>query len=475
MHGITLTKAPMDWEILQQENGYADIELQGSYQVHEAALKVGVESAIPVVRIVQEENNKVIIPWTVADHIHEMNHFSGTFSIRLLVPQGGLYRIDTSLETKSVVENLTWLYRGDCILHIGVGNLFIIAGQSNASGYSRDYIQDEPHLCVHLFRNRGIWDLASHPMNESTAAGSLPNEEMGIPGPSPYLSFAKELYEFTKCPVGLIQTALGGSSIVQWNPDTGDLYQNMLRKMKETGKNYKGILWYQGCSDTEPEKGAQYYDNFKQLVLSIREFLGKTIPFFTFQLNRQFNGLHNDGWGMVREAQRKAAEDLKNVYILSTTNCSLCDGIHNTAQANVVLGKKLAEQYKGTFLGGKAFFSPELQNITLLEKEEKEHLKIEGIWLKLSYKNVQGSFLVFSTRGEESGFALSDENGDNPVLAIRSNRQDKFNIYLEVQRQPLNEIFVSFAWEAYPVVHPLIDEVTCLPPLSCYKRKFKLI
>ena len=44
---------------------------------------------------------------------------------------------------------------------------------------------------VHLYRNRSKWDIASHPMNESTFAGSLANEEMGVPGVSPYLAFGK--------------------------------------------------------------------------------------------------------------------------------------------------------------------------------------------------------------------------------------------------------------------------------------------
>ena len=40
MHGITLTSAPMDWEILQQEGGSARIHLAGSYHVHPAAIQV---------------------------------------------------------------------------------------------------------------------------------------------------------------------------------------------------------------------------------------------------------------------------------------------------------------------------------------------------------------------------------------------------------------------------------------------------
>ena len=53
MHGITLTKAPADWEILQQENGKASVALKGNFQVHPAAIEVGVERVTPVVRVMR--------------------------------------------------------------------------------------------------------------------------------------------------------------------------------------------------------------------------------------------------------------------------------------------------------------------------------------------------------------------------------------------------------------------------------------
>ena len=114
MHGITLKKAPMDWEILQQENGSAGIRLEGSFQVHPAAIQVGVLTATPVVRVMREEDNKTVVPWTPAQKVTPGENFSGSFEATLTVPAGGLYRIETSLETKSTLPNLTWLYRGYC-------------------------------------------------------------------------------------------------------------------------------------------------------------------------------------------------------------------------------------------------------------------------------------------------------------------------------------------------------------------------
>ena len=60
-------------------------------------------------------------------------------------------------------------------------------------------------------------------MNESTFAGSLANEEMGVPGVSPYLSFGKTYAKMTGMPVGLIQTRseerrVGKECRSRWSP-----------------------------------------------------------------------------------------------------------------------------------------------------------------------------------------------------------------------------------------------------------------
>lgn len=458
MHGITLTAAPSDWEILQQTDGAAAVTLKGSYTVHPAAKEVGVEHVRPVFRVMREADNTCVIPWTEMGHI--TNHdFSGTFSHTFSLPAGGLYRIDTSLETKSTVPELTWMYRGDCVLHLGVGNLFIIAGQSNSSGYSRDYAFDPPSLDVHLFRNRSQWDLASHPMNESTLAGSLPNEEMGIPGVSPYLSFGRNFASFSGCPVGLIQTSLGGSPLDRWMPDGGDLYANLIDKIHLTGGNYAGILWYQGCSDTTPEYAFSYKNRFAEFVHAIRRELGYEIPFFTFQLNRQIGGLHDDCWGSVREAQREAARELPGVYILPTTNCPLSDGIHNSAHANVMLGEKLSRLCAHVLLGQPEFSAPDLDSAEL----------VSATVLKLTFSHMALGFTIYSGSGKDSGFYLEDETGEVPVTELHSAREEKNSLRLFLGRTPGKNAKLSFCWEADPTRIPPVDEVTYLPPLSFYQ------
>jgi sialate O-acetylesterase len=458
MHGITLTKHPADWEIVQQKNGFAEVVLEGCFQVHPAAMAVGVKKVRPLVRILREDDNTCVIPWTEMPHTVQED-FSGNFSASLSVPQGGLYRLETSLETESTVPEVTWLYRGDCILHFGVGNLFLIAGQSNSAGHAWDYAIDPPVPGVHLFRNRNRWDMACHPMNESTDAGSLPNEEMGIPGICPYLSFGKRFMELSHCPVGFVQTALGGSSMKQWLPSSGDLYRNLMDKIQLTKGKYAGVLWYQGCSDTTPEDAPLYEERFALLVKELRKELGYEIPFFTFQLNRQVNGLNDECWGMVREAQRKAALSLPAVYVLSTTNTPISDGIHNSAHGNVLLGEKLSKLCGHVLCGGEPFDSPTLKKIELETPT----------CLKLTFDHVALNFVVYSNLGKDCGFTLTDAKGELPIQRLCHTRQDGNCIRLLLERTPEKDARLSFCWQADPVKLPPVDEVTYLPPLSFYQ------
>ena len=459
MHGITLLSAPADWEIVQQENGYATITLKGSFQVHPAAIEVGVKSVTPIARVMNEQDNSAVIPWTPM-RCHVNPDFTGTFEDTLTIPAGGLYRIETSLETNSTVPHLTWLYRGDCVLHFGVGNLFLIAGQSNSSGYARDYAMDPPHLCVHLFRNRSCWDLACHPMNESTFAGSLANEEMGIPGVSPYLSFGKNFYEYSHCPVGFVQVSLGGSPMSRWNPETGDLYANMIDKIHLTRGKYAGVLWYQGCSDGDPKAAPDYLQHFSDMVAALRKELGYEIPFFTFQLNRFLDCPEDVSWGQVREAQRIAAKTIPQVYILPTINNPMSDGIHNSAHANMMLGEKLAKQAAHYLLPGFAPFEAPALSSAVVQEDGR---------LCLTFDNMALGFIYASGDANKNGFTLEDEDGIVPLTGFQAAREDKNHIYLTPGRPLKGQALLSFAWEADPVRFPVTDEVTFLPPLSFYK------
>jgi hypothetical protein len=149
-------------------------------------------------------------------------------------------------------------------------------------------------------------------------------------------------------PIGLIQTSLGGSPLSAWNPDEeGSLYRNMLNVIGATGSGVRGVLWYQGCSDTAPlPTAASYFERFNAMVSHLRSDVGsQDLPVLTVQINRYTapsTKESDEGWNIVREEQRLAAQKIEGVFIVSSTDLGLSDAIHNSAAGNLVLGERLA-------------------------------------------------------------------------------------------------------------------------------------
>ena len=172
---------------------------------------------------------------------------------------------------------------------------------------------------------------------------------------------------------------------------------------------------------------------------------------------------------MVREAQRRAALSIPAVSVLPTTNLSQSDSVHNSAQANVALGIRLARQCACVLNGAEEFEAPDFDGAVIAEQEEKERLGLQGTWLRITFAHVKNCFMLYSANGRDSGFTLEDSAGPVEIKSIRANREDKNRVYLELDREPGEAAMLSFAWEADPVKLPMVDEVTYMPPLSFYR------
>lgn len=453
MFGVLIEKGPCDWQIFQQENGQAEIEVYGTY-----IIPPGVEMTNPVVylRIVQEDSGRDVLAWQPAKILDNQQ-----WELALTIPAGGLYRLESCL-ADSTNEVLEWATRGDMRYHLGVGDLYVIAGQSNSAGYGKDTFYDPPELGVHLCRNSMRWDLAVHPMNDSTDIAHPTNLEGANPGASPWLSFAKTIHRETALPVGLIQASLGASPLSRWNPhQEGDLYQSMMETIQKLGGQIKGVLWYQGCSDTGEEESKTYVERFCEMVGAFREELGKDIPWLTVQLNRQLKIPGqipaDDGWGRIREAQRQAARKLFNVWVISARDCSLCDAIHNTAAANVMLGERVARVALKVLYQKPGWELPP----DLASAQRKE----DGI--ELTFSHVAARLLAFdSPETICRGFTLWDEHRNEiPILRAEINGN---HVRLFLQEAPQGRMFVSAGWQMDPPASLPVDASTRQPMLSFY-------
>ncbi len=454
MTGVLIREGVSDWQIFQQKNGFAEIKVAGTWE-YEAA-----EDDIPQVYLCvkKEDSGEPVIWW------RKCNSRGQSWDITVDVPAGGLYQIETCLVQTGEVWS-EWAIRGDIVSHIGVGDLYVIAGQSNASGYGKDYVYDPPEMGVHILKNNLRWSLASHPLQDATGCAVDPvNMDAANTGHSLYLSFAKYLKRELHYPIGLIQTSRGGAGLAMWSPGNGELYVNMLERIRLAGGSVKGIVWYQGCTDGTSGLCETYYDRFLEMKNALcRDLNVEYMDFLICQLNKcnvDIDEAANEAWGILREQLRRLG-DLEQIYTVPTTDCAISDCFgHNTAKSNVILGERLAKVAL-THIYGKKFLcdAPDIQWARKVGKRE----------ILLEFAHVYDKLELFRCEPEKLAFTVEDCRGTAELSTYDIPKANQ--ILLHFQRELDKGCVIHGAYEKNLSKVVPVDFATHLPMLSFYGLK----
>ncbi|MFO7821304.1 MAG: sialate O-acetylesterase [Lentisphaeria bacterium] len=425
---VTIDAGLNDWQILQQnENGVASITLRGTWWT--VARR---KSPQVLVRIVNEDGFSAISrthDWTAAETRIDKSLEGedagkrGKWELTLRdIPCGGPYRVETSIN--SAEDALEWRRVGDTIHFLGVGDIWLIAGQSNAEGYGRNPVNDPPEIGIHQLSVNGKWELAVHANRHH-----------------PWLAFAKNLRKELGYPIGLIPTAVGGSPVSRWDPQQdGDLFENMEARVKAAGGKLKGALWYQGESDTGPDDFPQYKTRFSHFLRGLRDLTGQPqLPIITVQLNRHLNAEKGRDWDAIREAQRQLSHELDNVFIISCFESVLCDGVHNGSLGNLLIAQRTADTALGGIYG---------KDIAFRHPECAEALQVEDKIIQLRFANVVTRLDYTCDLEYSFPFAVRDEQGDIPVAGYSITDPEIFHI--ELERPPIGHTIVTGAPGACP-------------------------
>ncbi len=454
--GAIIEDGPADWQILQQDDrGVGVVSLRGR-SVRDAE---DPGPGVVHVRVVHEATGSPVsskLDWHPAD-----THDDQGWAIQLEIPAGGLYRIETRY---SAIGNLTpeWSTRGDMRHFVGVGDLWVIAGQSNSAGYGRGAIDDAPVLGVHVLRNSEQWALATHPLNESTDTRHPANREGGNSGHSPYLQVGRRLQSALGYPIGFVQTALGGSALAPWNPSEDGptpLFDTMMHCIGLAGGQVRGIFWYQGESDAQDTLATTYADRFQASVGAWRTAVGDPgLPVVTVQLNR-VNNPPNDvddlNWSIVREAQRVVPHVLDGVVVVPAIDLPLSDPIHISPAGNLVLAERLAQAVLGAVHG---------QRVDYLAPDVRSVRRSDDRRLVVSFANVVSRIDTIDLTGEP----YLVEDSDGPVPVSDTTYPGDATAVLTLGRAMVGDAHVSGGYGAAPSSVPL-DVERSMPMLGFYR------
>jgi len=295
------------------------------------------------------------------------------------VPVGGPYFITcrVKLESSTVAASIGPVF---------VGDLWVLAGQSNMEGVGNLIDVTVPHPRVMLLGMDGKWATAEEPLHwlvdspdpvhsgdpKTRAERSAQTHKTRSKGAGLGLPFAVAMVEATSVPVGLVACAHGGTSMAQWNPalkeqEGGSLYGSMLRQVKLAGGKVKGVLWYQGESDalSGPEASRSYHRVFTDFIASVRSDVNQPeLPFYFVQIGRFINSADARGWNTVQEAQRLIPERVPNTAVVSVIDLELDDLIHVGTQGLIRAGRRLARIAQRELFGRIGATTPTLERVT---------------------------------------------------------------------------------------------------------------
>ncbi|MFZ2656210.1 MAG: sialate O-acetylesterase [Victivallales bacterium] len=455
--GVVIDAGVADWQIFQRNaKGTADINISGRW---------GADNEVEFVeaRIVREESGVPLsskLDWT-----QMKTHSDGTWNgILKNVPAGGLYRLETHLVEKANKAH-EWAKRGDMRHFIGVGDLWIIAGQSNSAGYGRGPSYDPPEMGIHVFNNAMKWAIATQPLNESTDTAHPSNRENANSGHSPWLHWARIIKSETGLPIGLIQTSLGGSPLVSWNPtEPGGhpLYDTMIQVVESAGGSASGVLWYQGCSDTAPKESVSYEKRFIAAVKAWRKALKNQKLFvLTVQIGRVYGPAPDEGqkgWSIIREAQRQVPHKIDGVAVIPTLDLPLSDLIHISPAGNMLLADRAAQAVLSEIYG---------KDISYLAPEPSKAVRRKkGMEIELSFANVASR--IDTINNAVIPFKVEDGKGNVPVSKITY--QFDNSVVLELGRKLEGDAVIHGAYGNDPVTVPH-DMIRFIPILGFYGFK----
>ncbi len=274
------------------------------------------------------------------------------FELRLRgVPTGGPYDVTLRIGAQTAT-----------VRDVLVGDVWVLAGQSNMQGCGRWVERAKPHPMTRACYMDDRWAVAEDPIHDLWNAVDEVHPKLsgGRAGPPPRLvarrqdvgpgvAFGQAMHKARSVPQGLIACAHGGTSMSQWDPALkklgGDgLYGATVRRIVKNGGRIAGVCWYQGESDCNAEAAPLYTQRMKKLIAAFRrDSSDARLPFVLVQLGR-FTGADCDeaSWESVRDQQWKLPKLIRRTAFVPAIDLSLCDMIHVSGAAQQVLGRRLA-------------------------------------------------------------------------------------------------------------------------------------
>ncbi|NBR83947.1 MAG: hypothetical protein EBS84_08945 [Proteobacteria bacterium] len=241
------------------------------------------------------------------------------FAAQLETAVGGWYR----LEVRVVADGQT--VGQVAVEHVGVGEVFVVAGQSNSANHGSEK-QTTKTGRVASFDGK-VWRLSNDPQPGASGGGGSFLPPLG-----------DALAQRFNVPIGFAACGIGATSVREWlpkgarfpNPPTiesrvqrlpggeweskGQAFDLFTTRTKALGlRGFRAVLWHQGESDANQRDtsrtlaGKLYREYLEQLIQESRKVIGWKAPWFVAQVSYHVPG--DEASPDIRAAQASLWQD----------------------------------------------------------------------------------------------------------------------------------------------------------------------
>ncbi len=196
----------------------------------------------------------------------------------------------------------------------------------------------------------------------------------------------------------------------------------------------KGFLWYQGETNSRPDRAPYYSTLFPALIADWRRhFAQGNLPFYFVQIS-SFNSPGED-WGLVRDAQRRTL-DVANTAMAVTLDVGQFGNVHPPDKQTVAARLALAARHL-TYGEGVAYEGPLYREITTeLEPDGSTALRV---W----FDHAEG----LSSRGQPvTGFEVA---GADHRFVPANARVEGTTVVVEAPGGGVQPMYVRYDWASF--------------------------
>ena len=281
----------------------------------EGAIPVEVRASLPAAGAIEA---RVVLaadaPW------HSLKRYGETFTGLLTAPAGGWHRLEVRSVVEGAVMGMTTVER------VGVGEVFVVAGQSNSANHGEEKLAPTDDRVVTLAPD-GVWRLAADPQPGASGDGGSFLPALG-----------DALVAEFDVPVGFVACGIGATSVREWLPaglrfpapptltgrvrpaadgsfeSDGTAFAMLVERMGQSGPTgFRAVLWHQGESDANQQDrsrtlpGPLYEALLGRIIRDTRAAISREVPWFVARATYHVPG--DESSTDIRAAQGAVCRD----------------------------------------------------------------------------------------------------------------------------------------------------------------------